>query len=234
MLIVPLISKLTVDAHLNRWPRRSQIAGHAAHCMIIAIFVCSLLVSSTRSSQAQIVLMINADERNYIADMISNGSETVDIRVRAIDDSVMIRAIRDGARTRNINILIDQPSAGIEYLSGLQNINIRQPIANKSGSPTSPGQTGSVVMFVGTGGAIREWYGPPIWTRSAFGPNVRIYGSSGAAPWESKTPTREFDSEFATALKLKMPVRRFSVVPIALTIAVAFVGAWIIWKKRRG
>jgi len=156
------------------------------------------------------------DERTYIANMISNGTALLNIRVNAIHDEKMIRAIREGAKKRQINLLIQETTPAIKALADLPNMDIRQASTIEKVYFYGAKVSKSVVTEVRGGGGFSEWLGPPIWTKSAFKSTTTVYAASGGGPGETKTPTAGFDHDFALAKPLRRPHKRLphrSVIP---------------------
>ena len=204
------------------------------HAPSIALFVSMVTLAVGLAANAQVVQTVATDQRSYIANAIENGVEPIDIRVNAIHDWVLVRSIIRGSSSRKVKILVDKPSQNLDDLASMPNVDVRLLALPATGRSRSALLPKSTVTVLHGGGAFTEVTGPPVWEESAFGGVTMVIESSGAAPWESKAPMRDFDREFAVARKLETRTAhvRTEHVYLAILIAAALVVSWVLRKKQ--
>lgn len=165
----------------------------------IALFAFSGPALATR------MLIINYDEKKSLAGMIKHGADPIDIRAFAIKDRDLVSAIRKGAHSRKIRILIDTSSPEIESILGFKNIEIRVTSQTRRGKFGNRLLAKSCLIERGRGHYL-QWYGSLTWASGAFGNQIRYFSGSGIGPGQTFGSTaKTFDYEFSLAQKLSKP-----------------------------
>lgn len=213
----------------RRWTQKLCRVFRFALLQIVAC------IGFANRASAQLVQTIPVHEREYISNLIRDGTQPLDIRVGAIHDRMLVDAIAHGSRTRPIKLLIEAASTDIDDLLDLDNVDVRTLKA--STMPHTVGgqpRTSDVYVLRGGRGYVR-WSGPWVWERKAFGSKTTVVASSGAEPWETEQPDFDFGRDFSHAVTLRAPRRSRSriVTAAVVLIAIPAIGAWILWGRKR-
>ena len=184
----------SLNASSIRLPRRCNRAIHLLSMVYAGVFLGCILCA--RPSAATILWKMPGDEQRNVSRFIAIGTTPIDIRVTAIRDRELIRAILKGSRTRFINVLIDDASPEIRNLVGHKNVRVHITAGNRKRKFGPDKLSYSFVLEIGIRG-YQEWFGPVIWTRSAFGRVTQFIAGSGdgpGEPWPQEAQT--FDHDF--------------------------------------
>lgn len=147
-----------------------------------------------------IVVALEEPERDFLRTWISQGKTPVNIRAVTIRDPLLVEAIKKGAKTRQIRIILDDvsPSLG-KSVSYTMRLEVRRVTAEQRGRFDGEKLTHSFVMERAKG-YYQWWSGTSVWQKEKFRSKTQFATESGKAPWQtSPQRAKTFDREFAAA-----------------------------------
>jgi hypothetical protein len=152
---------------------------------------------------AQLVTTLTGSEETTVSRFIANGTNPLLIRASMIRDPKLVSAILQGARARQISVLVDYVSPELNALAGQKNVRVHVSPVNKRGTFGTGKMRYSFVMEVGNG-YYQILSGPLIWTKQAFGQSASLVAGSGDGPGESfHNINRIFKRDFSQSSAIK-------------------------------
>jgi hypothetical protein len=162
--------------------------------MSLAAFVYSVSVL------ANIVVHLNEPERGFLLTWISKGKTPINIRAVAIRDPLLIEAIKKGAMTRHVRIILDEVSPSLEKsVPHTMRLEVRRAPAGQRGKFNGKKLTHSFVMERAEG-YYQWWSGTRVWQKEKFRSKTQFMTESDKVPWRtSPESAKKFDREFDKA-----------------------------------